>query len=171
MRSRGFTVIEILVTITIMAILLVVGVVNLRSTQVSARDTERKTDIDSLSLGLEAFYKTGTDGSTAFGRYPSTAIFTDATDDTLQTVLRDTDIKSMIAPGASTATSSFIGATNNTQTTSGVLPTPTTSTYLYQPLLADGSLCTLETLYCQKYNLYYKLEGDSTVYMVTSKHQ
>ena len=154
-----------------MAILLVVGVVNLRSTQVNARDTERKTDIESISLGLETFYKTGTDGSTLFGRYPSVAIFTGATDASLQSYLRDTDIKALIAPGAADAHSSFIGATNNVQTTAGVLPTPTSSTYVYQPLKQDGTLCITETDYCQKFNLYYVLEVDSSINMVTSKHQ
>ena len=40
MKARGFTVVEILVVIIIMAILLTLAVVNVRSTQINARDAE-----------------------------------------------------------------------------------------------------------------------------------
>src|SRR5690606_24639041 len=60
-RLAGFTLIELLIAITIMVILLTLSVVALRSTQVSARDEKRKTDIDVIVRHLETFYKSGTD--------------------------------------------------------------------------------------------------------------
>ncbi len=168
MNRRGFTVVELLIVIALMGILLTLGVVNLRSTQVNARDTERKTDIDSISLNLETFYKTGIDATTTFGRYPSTAM-TGAT--TIQAYLRDADLKAFTPPGAVNANDGFVVATNNVQTTSGVLPQPTTKTYVYQPLQQNGALCTSESQMCSKFNLYYKLESDGLVYMSTSKNQ
>ncbi len=57
--SRGFTLIEILVTISIMVILLTLAVANLRSTQVQARDTERRNDAESIARGLEERYNLG----------------------------------------------------------------------------------------------------------------
>ncbi len=168
MNRRGFTVVELLIVIALMGILLTLGVVNLRSTQVNARDTERKTDISSISLDLETFYKSGTDNTNTFGRYPSTAM-TGAT--TIQSYLRDADLKAFTPPGATDANSGFVVATNNTQTTSGVLPQPTTATYVYQPLQQDGTLCTSESQMCTKFNLYYKLETDGLIYMSTSKNQ
>ncbi len=64
MRRRGFTIVELVIVITIMAILLTLGVVNLRSAQANARDTERKTDIESIAQHLETYYTSGTDSST-----------------------------------------------------------------------------------------------------------
>ncbi len=168
MYSRGFSIVELLIVITIMGVLLTLAVVNMNSAQVNARDTERKGDIESIALNLEAFYKTGIDTTTVFGRYPSTGLAGTTADITFS--LRDADLKSFTPPGATGPDTGFLAATNNVQTTSGVLPQPTLSTYIYQPIRQNGSLCDDYT-YCQKFNLYYMLEADNTVYMVTSKNQ
>jgi prepilin-type N-terminal cleavage/methylation domain-containing protein len=100
------------------------------------------------------------------GTYPSISLLQSPL---LTAYLEDTDPKSFLAPGTSDPYASFLIATNTTQTTTGVTPQPTISQYIYQPLDANGALCTDND--CRKYNLYYRLEGDSTVYMVTSKSQ
>lgn len=164
MNRRGFTIVELIIVIAIMGILLVLAVVNLRGTQVNARDNERKTDIENIGQHLEIFYKSGTNGSTVVGRYPSTAIIGQET-----TMLRDIDSKSLTAPDASG--SSLVAATNNVQTPTGVLPQPTISQYVYQPYQSDGSLCTSEAQECRRFNMYYRLEGDNTVYQVASINQ
>jgi len=169
MYRRGFSIIELLIVITIMGILLTLAVVNMHGAQVNARDTERKGDIESIALNLEAFYKTGIDSTTVFGRYPSTGL-AGGSATSITSALRDADLKSFTPPGASSYTTGFLAATNNVQSTSGVLPQPTLNTYIYQPLRQDGTLCNDYT-YCQKFNLYYMLEADNTVYMVTSKNQ
>jgi len=170
MKWRGFTVVELVITITIMGILLTLAVVNLTSTQANGRDAERKGDIEAIQTNLEAFYRTGTDTSTSLGRYPST-IIAGASETTIRGILRDVDFKSLIAPNATSVTTSFIAATNTDQTTSGITPQPTVSQYVYQPLQNNGSLCVNETQECRKFNLYYRLETDNTVYKVTSKNQ
>lgn len=164
MNRRGFTIIELIIVITVMGILLTLAVVNLRSTQVNARDDERKTDIANVAVQLESFYTSGTDGSTSLGRYPSTYLIGHE-----QTLLRDVDPKSLATPGAST--SSLVVATNNTQTTVGIAPQPTISQYVYQSLQSDDSLCTTEVQECKKFNLFYRLETDNLIYMITSKNQ
>ena len=176
MNRRGFTVVELLIVITVMGILLILGVVNLRGTQVSARDTERKTDIETVGLQLEIYYKSGTDNSTVIGRYPSTDLVANTA--AIQENLRDADLKSFTPPGATGADDGFIMSANSVQTTGGVLPQPTTSMYVYQPLQQDGSLCNLASQECVKFNLFYKLEvatadcpAPNNICMSTSKNQ
>jgi len=176
MYRRGFTIVELIITITIMGILLVLGVVNLRGTQANARDDERKTDIEAIAMHLESYYMSGTDGTTAFGRYPSTGLIGNE-----EANLRDIDPKSLATPGAAVDAnnvpiSSLTPATETTgvaqvQTTTGVNPQPTINTYVYQPVQANGMLCNSGAQECRKFNLYYRLETDNIVYMVTSKNQ
>jgi prepilin-type N-terminal cleavage/methylation domain-containing protein len=169
MLRRGFTVVEIIITITIMGILLTLAVVSLTSSQVNSRDTERKGDIEALATHLETFYRNGSDTSPNPGRYPSTAITSNET--ALRNALRDIDIKSVIAPGSAGMSATLAPATNATQTTTGVAPQPTITQYVYQPLQSNNTLCSNETQECRKFNIYYRLEADNTVYMVTSKNQ
>ena len=170
MTRRGFTVVELIITVTIMGILLTLAVVNLNSTQVGARDTERKEDIAAIATNLEAYYRNGLETSTVIGRYPSTGL-TVSGETSLRASLRDIDFKSATAPGSANVAATFVAATNNNQTTTGVAPQPTTSQYVYQPLQPDGSLCTGGTQDCRKFNLFYRLEADNVVYVVTSKNQ
>jgi len=113
------------------------------------------------------------------GTYPSTLFMGSLT--SIKLALRDVDPNSLIAPGlaqagdsdatiAANVLSTFKPATNNTQTTAGVLPQPTINQYVYQPLHSDGSLCN-DTVECRKFNLYYRSEVDNNVYMVSSVNQ
>ncbi len=166
MQRRGFTIVELLVVIAIMGILLILGVVNLRSTQANGRDSERKTDVETIALHLESYYTSGSDTLTAVGYYPSVSTLIGNE----KSVLRDIDPASLVAPGDSA--SSLVAATNAVQTSTGVQPQPslTTNDYVYQPIRSDGSLCTgLPT--CRKFNLYYYSEVDNSVKMITSKNQ
>lgn len=169
MVRRGFTVIEIIITITIMGILLTLAVVNLTATQVNGRDSERVGDIEALVANLETFYRTGTADSSSIGRYPSTGLTN--SEATLKNALRDLDLKSVTAPNSGSVADTFIAATNNNQTESGVLPQPTISQYVYQPLQANGALCTNGAQECRKFNIFYRLEATNTVVKVTSKNQ
>jgi len=174
MTRRGFTIVELIITITIMGILLTLAVVNVNSTQIQARDNERKVDIESIANALEGYYLTGADGSLNLGRYPSTALAGDVT--TLKNNLRDIDLKSFTAPGIEDPMTTFIPSTNtgtakSIQTTAGVLPQPTKDQYVYQAIKTDGSICTAAAIDCRKFNLFYRLESDNTVYRVTSKNQ
>lgn len=89
----------------------------------------------------------------------------------IQNILRDLDTSSITAPGITDWAQTFVAAANNVQTTAGVAPQPSINQYVYQPLQSDGSLCTFESQECRKFNLYYKLEADNTIYMVTGKNQ
>ena len=60
MKTRGFTLIELMITMVIITLLLVVAVVSLRSTQADARDAERRSDVETIARGLENRYNRGT---------------------------------------------------------------------------------------------------------------
>jgi len=172
MNHRGFTIVELIVIITAMSIILILGVVNLASSQASARDSERKTDVETIAMHLDTYYKSGDDNSTTIGRYPSTFLVKDLI--TMKSMLRDIDIKSITAPNAASPTVTFIASTNAgviTQTTAAVTPQPATNQYVYQPIQSNGTLCTLESQDCRKFNIYYRTEVDNVVNMITSRNQ
>ena len=57
--KRGFTVVELLITLVVIGILLGLGTVGLRSTLANGRDSERKSDAETIARGLEMRYKRG----------------------------------------------------------------------------------------------------------------
>ena len=174
MTRRGFTIVELIITITIMGILLTLAVVNVSSTQLKARDDERKADIEAIANNLESFYATGTDSSTTFGRYPTVGML--SSEANIKAGLRDVDMKSFLPPGQTSVMASFLPSTNagsapSIQTTAGVLPQPTIDQYIFQPIDSSGSVCPVGSIDCRKFNLFYRLESDNSVQKVTSKNQ
>lgn len=186
MRSKfGFTLIELLITITIMGILLTLTVVSLRSSQAVARDEERKTDVAAIAQALESYYNGDIDSEASVesavnnklsygfydsGSYPPTAYF--ANQASIEKALLSLDMSAIRAPGvAESAAPSLVGAT-----TTGT-QSPNTSTYIYQPLKADGTLCSVGATpngpsdVCRDFTLYYQLETVSGVQTITSKHR
>ena len=176
MRRSAFTLIEVLVTITIMAILLLIAVFVIRGGEANARDNERKTDVSSIAQQLETYYTSGSNSTTAIGQYPgldqvpgTTGVA--ATDEsTTKATLRDLDWKTLRAPGvADSSPMSLIAATGTGA------QTPTIGQYTYQPLYYDSvnkvyALCTQTTQSCRKFVIYYTLENGGTQ-TITSKNQ
>lgn len=171
-NRRGFTIIELLIVIAVMAILLVLGVVQVSSSQAHARDNERKGDAETIATALENYYNGGNQGTVALLSYPSTDLVTQLSANNFS-MLQDIDPNAVVAPSATSGTvSSVVAATNTNQTTTGVTPQPSSSNdvYVYQPLQVDGTLCT-GTAECRKFNIFYYQESDSSVHSVTSRHQ
>ena len=173
MMRRGFTVVELVITITIMGILLTLAVVNLNSTQANGRDAERKGDAENIALHLESFYDNydpalGASG----GTYLDTSRINEAQ---LKQALPDLEAKNLRAPGVDTPQPiSLVAATNNLTTVTTILPRPSSSNdvYVYQPLNANDALCaSASTQECRRFIIYYYQESDNTVQMVMSKNQ
>lgn len=153
---RGFSVVEILVVIIVMAILLTLAVVNVRSTQVNARDSERTVDVENIALTLERFHAANHSGGFS-QTYPGTMDFSSAY--VTKFINDNIHESSLRAPGVeSDEPISLISATNNDTSPANVTPTLTLKTYIYQPLTANGDLCPTLDSPCRRFNIYYRLE-------------
>ena len=145
-NNLGFTVVEIAVVLTIMAILLTMASMSLSSSEKGSRDNERRADLSMMAQCLESNFNNTQEyfGTIAdMEKCPKSAEF-------------------MTPPKASAPAT--VLATNNTTTVSGVRPLPTKDTYVFQPLTATGALCTAPaTTPCVNYNLYYFSELENVV--------
>lgn len=58
-KRRGFTIVELLVVMVIVAILLTLSIFSISKNQANARDTERNSDAAAIANGLESRYRQG----------------------------------------------------------------------------------------------------------------
>jgi len=193
-RQRGFTLTELLITISVMIILMTLAVVSVRSTQLNARDEERKTDIENIARGLERRYVEGNPKATmpwsAKGSYPGTneilhalggtqATFTptQVANGYLTTLLPGTTEKTFQSPNSTTVdfgmwcTASCTGySTANIAATNNAINNYTTiSKYTYTPVDRNNNICYNGD--CVKFFLYYRSEVDGQLYTIKSKNQ
>lgn len=198
MRKSGFTIVELIITITIMAILMTFAVVNLRSSQINARDSERKNDVQTIARGLEQRYNNGlaqpTDSTTITAASGGTFVdpsnivsLTEGSYPSLDEINYLTGANSTVFKPNPAATSyitedlpgtdpaSFVAPGDNGKFTGANLATVTTAevgnNYVYVPRAIDNSVCVSLTTQCTSFNLYYVTEIDSAVQTVQSKHQ
>ena len=55
-KNKGFTLVELMIVITVIAILATIGTMSFTRVQKQARDTKRKGDLRALSTALQAYY-------------------------------------------------------------------------------------------------------------------
>lgn len=157
--SQGFSILEILVVLVLMAVLMSIFVIRTAGVNRSARDTERQEDVANIMRQLEDVYTTKKLGAPT---YPDTSQILG------NVVFAGTNPDILKAPNMTTT--SLVAATNTVTTTAGITPLPTISQYVYQPFTSLGALCT-SGLSCVKYNIYYRTEADGTVWQKKSLHQ
>jgi prepilin-type N-terminal cleavage/methylation domain-containing protein len=140
-KQSGFTIVELLIVIVVIGILAALVLNSFQGVQARARDTERRTDINSVATQLEVYH-----GDNA--GYPLLTANVN-TDTWVSANLKGVDLQALRAPG--TSANSFITST-----------TPTKNQYGYSPLQSDGSTaCT--TAPCAKFKIYYLEEQSNTV--------
>lgn len=162
----GFTIVELIITLTIMTILMTLATVNLSDSLARARDEERKTDVTNIIL----FQETAYNRSTTRSYFHNASVASPAL---IEAYYQNIDRNNLRSPDVVSPNYSLVIATNNVQTAAGVTPRPTKTTYVYQPIESDGSLCDTSGA-CRKFNIYYLEESNGptgTPVMMTSRNQ
>ncbi len=194
---RGFTVVELVVVMVIMAILLTLATFSISKYQANARDSERNADIASIARGLETRYKEGNPRATAVlaktgaGTYPGINelfhlmgwVKSDFTPDVISggygpDDLPGTSIQNFSPPGYTSGSYAGFGGLCDDACQPAETPSVVTAAfndatkktmYLYEPIDANGNVCSDGP--CVRFNLYYRTEVDGVVHTVRSKHQ
>lgn len=152
-KSKGFTIVELLIVIVVIGILATLVIVTFSGIQQKGRDSQRKTDINALQSHVEAYYAQN-------GSYPTLAMIND--DAWRAANMKGLDPEALRDPKAPTATVDLAG-------------TATTTAYGYSSL-AGGAACTVTgtlpavdvTADCDSYALAADLEGETANYTKSS---
>ncbi|HEY4160520.1 MAG TPA: type II secretion system protein [Candidatus Saccharimonadales bacterium] len=120
-KSKGFTIVELLIVIVVIAILATLVIVTFTGIQQKARDSQRQTDVNALDSHLEAFYAN-------YGFYPSLKDL--QTSSFVSTYMKGLDPQALISPksGNITDTAANSGTWAYGYTASGTSCSNTTAT-------------------------------------------
>lgn len=142
-RDKGFTVVELLVVITVIIILTAVTLSADDDMIKRSRDSQRANDVSVIANDLEMYYRTNPVMSGA--TYPTVSQINDpATRSSIITSGSD-----VLYPPDQT----IVGFRSATSVSS---QTPSVHEYIYQPFDTAGALCTASP--CVRYKLYYRKE-------------
>ena len=185
-KGRGFTIVELVVVLTIMSILLVLVTVGLSASQKNGRDAERVADVEAIARGLEVRFKQGnpravhSGGYTNPGQYPgvnemlhilgdpnrgATWSPTAVAGGYLTDALPGTTPSNYIPPGATTTSLGItcVWMCSPAETMSVVNSQTTKLNYMYEPIGKNGEVCSNSG--CVRFNIYYRNEdGDIQTY-------
>lgn len=151
--SRGFTIIEILVVIGVIAILTTISAVSFVRYQVDARDSQRANRAVIISEALEKYYDKN-------GEYPSCSAMTAAGATVTTTTLPGVDPAVLITPKA------VAGETNSIDLCTALSASSSTDSFAY---VGDGSATCDTGTSCLQYSLQYVDETTGTVKTITSR--
>ena len=176
-KDAGFSVVEIVVVMAVIAILSALMMPSLVDYRVRAIDVEKRDDISALSRQLEISYSYQRRWHPS---YPSTR---ELDDDlvSLDKSMAGVNIENLKAPGSSTKDLLTAGTSNeNSILNSPVFPK---NKYIYQPLTIANHLCTYKPSWnddpskfspnavCVKYNLFYYSDLYKKVIKISSRRQ
>lgn len=151
-KSRGFTLIELIVVIVVIGILATITTLGISRYQTDARDVRRASSAATIAEALEKYYD-------AHGEYPSCEAIKNDTD----SVLKGIDKTALAVPGASESSNSLkCSSDGNTLTVNG------TDFFEYQ---GDGSTDCNTNNSCLKFTIKYKDESNGIIKTIESRRQ
>jgi prepilin-type N-terminal cleavage/methylation domain-containing protein len=140
-KSKGFTIVELLIVIVVIGILATLVIVTFTGIQQKARDSKRKTDIAAVQAALESFYSSN-------NYYPTASQLNNST--WRGTNMKGFDAEALKDPKGTAST--VIAGT-----------TPTATQYAYD---AKDAGCTNDTTdpttLCTNFSINAKLEADGS---------
>lgn len=155
---RGFTIIELIVVITVLGILSSLSFIGYINIQKQSRDSQRMSSAVVVSESLEKYFS-------QHGEYPSVASMTVANANTVKQLLGITNINSLIMPNAPAGTTVNAWKAGTASTTNKLTYTANTDT-------ASGCLTgTAPTDVCIDYRIQYYLEGTGAVETIVSRNK
>ncbi|HSX04969.1 MAG TPA: type II secretion system protein [Candidatus Saccharimonadales bacterium] len=143
--KRGFTIVELLIVIVVIAILATLVIVTFTGIQQKARDSQRQTDINALDSHIEAFFASN-------GYYPTLNDL--QTGSWVSANLKGLDPQALLDPKAAP-----------TDTIAG---TATSSAYGYSTTGCTTTSPSSSTNQCTAFTLTADLEGNSTPFTKSS---
>ena len=199
-RVHGFTVVELVVVMVIMAILLTLAGFSINSMQANTRDGQRNADIADIARGLETRYKEGDTKMSSVtgasyvsaGSYPDIAEMSYIMGNTVSgftpnqvsggfytDAIPGTSTNDFTPPGITGLTGFVIApcsgtcAVNDSASTGSTAGNAVTKDqYYYEPIDGNGNICNgSSSVPCVRYNLYWRTEVDNKAHILRSKHQ
>lgn len=182
---RGFTIVELVIVMVIMAILMTLGFVSLSKNQANARDTERDADAAAIALGLETRYKEGNSRASSStydlspGSYPGTVEMSHIIGNDMSSsgitpgqisggygpdALPGTSLKLFSPPGVNSGNYAgfqirCLGSSCSAENSSSISAAVTKNIYLYEPINAAGNVCDGSNANpCVRFNLWWRDE-------------
>lgn len=191
MKRRGFSVVELAVVIALISIVSLLLFAGLRSSQISARDDERRAKAEIIASALESLHKSGNSSfSQKPGLYPNIA--------TINTAINNRQLTSLL-PNIDDSTVSFTWSSDNSVKLKTIIPSSGfvdrsntenmlyinplvgLDQFVYEPLFYNASgfdmdhdrwsFCQVSSADCRRFNLYYRTEADNTVHVIRSTQQ
>ncbi len=151
--TSGFTIIELLVVITVIGILSQIGIANFGRYQTSTADSQRSSKAVVISEALEKFYDKN-------GEYPGCTAVTGAASVVTTTVLPGVDVLALLTP------KSAAGDTNSIKCLDLTGAAGEADIFAY--VGNSDTTCTTGAA-CEQFTLKYKEEATGTIKSITSR--
>lgn len=140
----GFTITEIIIVIIVLGILIALIVNSFATVQAKGRDTDRKTEINSIATALESCYNTKCNST-----YPTLSqLQDDGKDGWVSKYMPDFDLSNLYDSGSTKIQGESVSATDQ---------------YKYDPRKSDGNRCVGESDKCTSFTLttYQELDPNN----------